>query len=615
MSTLVVYSGTTDGHIYCIDGVADDGEGGGSNGTYAEARAGTGVPFGAEDTYTYLHVGQNKVVAVFTEYQVFETFLAFDTSSVGSGSTVSAAVLNLTSYNNFTTTDFIIEARLYDWGTGLTTADWVAGANLSALTLLAHRDTASGWTANIAYDLTNDAFAANVNKTGSTRLLLCSDHTTANTAPTTFEWLDAYAADQAGTTQDPKLTVTYTAGGGGGSGALEIASLHAAMDGAPESGGASDSMSGRGFGSGDAGTASDVAALTAAYLSSEDGVATDGNAVVGEGAVPVSASDSGVATDASTALTATLSSVEAGTGADASVSIGLVGTAEQGTGVDGAGIITVPVVGVDSGTATDVSVGIGLTGTAEQGAATEVSVNFEADTPIVTESGTGSDTRTGLVLTGTAEAGTATDEVAARGIATTEDGVATDGNATVSQGSTPSVVDSGTATDAVVAVTAGYATTESGTATDGNAAVTVPVIASDSGTATETATVTALYATSDSGVGTELAALTAGYVATDSGTGTDASVSVAQTKAASDSGTASDTLTALAAVLVAVEAGAAADDVAGRNLYAVESAVGSDTKQAVEIGAAVTVFMSAQSGGTLVPAPTMEQKTPRTGST
>jgi len=211
MSTLVVYSDTTDGFIYCIDGIADDGEGGGENGTYASARAGTGSQFGANAAATYANVGQAKVVVTFTEYQVQESFLAFDTSSIPDGDTVSAAVLNLTSFSDLSTTDFTIEARLYDWGTGLTTADWQSAPSG---TLLAHRDTASGWTVNTAYDLTDDAFAANVSKTGSTRLLLCSDHTTANTAPTGGERVAAYSADYTGTTRDPKLTVTYAAGGG-----------------------------------------------------------------------------------------------------------------------------------------------------------------------------------------------------------------------------------------------------------------------------------------------------------------------------------------------------------------------------------------------------------------
>jgi len=214
VSTLVVYSDTTDGHLLSISGTDDD-EGGGTAGTYAAARAGTGDGgIYALTALASLRIGQAKFVnpAGFT-FEVYEAFLAFDTSSVGSGSTVSAAVLNLTSQSDQSTTDFTIEARLYDWGTGLTTADWQSAPSG---TLLAHRDTASGWTAATAYDLTDDAFAANVSKTGTTRLLLCSSRTTAGTSPTTDvgESVIAYSADQTGTTSDPKLTVTYAAGGG-----------------------------------------------------------------------------------------------------------------------------------------------------------------------------------------------------------------------------------------------------------------------------------------------------------------------------------------------------------------------------------------------------------------
>jgi len=218
MSTLVVYSDTSDGHIlsqdsvswqYAYQGPAD----------YSAVRAGTAL--GAYVGDAQVIVGQRKSSQSYQDenedwwyeesFQAWEAFLAFDTSSVGWG-TVSAAVLNLTSQEDKSVTDFIIEARLRDWGTGLTTADWVAGASLSGLTLLAHRDTASGWTVNTGYDLTDDAFAANVNKTGTTRLNLSSSLTRTGTEPSEYfyEQVSAYAADQAGTTKDPKLTITYT---------------------------------------------------------------------------------------------------------------------------------------------------------------------------------------------------------------------------------------------------------------------------------------------------------------------------------------------------------------------------------------------------------------------
>jgi len=195
VSTLVVYSDTTDGRIRS------------NNAVYATARSGGTLTVAT--SATAFEVGQEFIGS----YSLFESFLSFDTSSIGSGSAVSAAILALTSQSDVSETDFTIEARLYDWGASVGNADWVAGAGLSALTLLANRPTSSGWVAETAYDLTNVAFPENVNKAGSTSLLLCSDRLTAGTAPTQSEHVLAYSADQTGTTSDPKLTVTYAAGG------------------------------------------------------------------------------------------------------------------------------------------------------------------------------------------------------------------------------------------------------------------------------------------------------------------------------------------------------------------------------------------------------------------
>ena len=207
MSTLVVYSDTTDGYINSSDGTVYFGP----QGSYASAR--TGSAFSVDTSLGTFIVGQSYYWDVNGQYQVWESFAGFDTSSIGSGS-VSAATLRLTSNSDGSTTDFTVEARLHDWGTGLTSADWVAGASLSGKTLLAHYATSGGFVNGTGYDLVDDAFAANINKTGTTRLLLCSSRTTAGTAPAdqVDEYIYAYSADQAGTTQDPKLTVTYAQG-------------------------------------------------------------------------------------------------------------------------------------------------------------------------------------------------------------------------------------------------------------------------------------------------------------------------------------------------------------------------------------------------------------------
>jgi hypothetical protein len=209
MTTTVVYAGAEDGYIY-----SEDFE----NGLYSVARAGSGAKT-ADTIATEVYVGQDATPFV------YEGFVQFDTSGIADGDTVSAAVLNVTSQADSSATDFTIQARLSDWGTGLTTADYVAGASLSSLTLLATYATSSGFTANTAYDFTDSAMPANVNKTGATRMLLCSSRTVGNNAPSGDEYVGIKSADTTGTTSDPKLTVTHAAGGGDnrtGTGSLSV---------------------------------------------------------------------------------------------------------------------------------------------------------------------------------------------------------------------------------------------------------------------------------------------------------------------------------------------------------------------------------------------------------
>ena len=146
------------------------------------------------------------------QYSGYELFISFDTSSIGSG-TISTATLNMTIQEDRTGgSDFNIQARLHDWGTSVTTADWVAAASLSGKTLLAHKSTV-GISNGSAYDFTNDALVANINKSGSTRMLLASDRFAAGTIPSGEEFVHLRTADYTGTTNDPKLVITYSTGG------------------------------------------------------------------------------------------------------------------------------------------------------------------------------------------------------------------------------------------------------------------------------------------------------------------------------------------------------------------------------------------------------------------
>lgn len=204
MTTLTAYADAADEYLNSLDPA------------YATARSG-GTLSVSPDWTSVLEVGQRYYDTTGEgdfAYAIREGFVGFDTSAIGDTDAISAAVLNVTSFEDNSDTDFTIQARLSDWGTSVTTADWVAGGSLSGLTLLATYATSSGFTANTAYDLASEtAFTSNVNKTGSTRMLLCSSRTVGNNTPTGSEYVGIKSADTTGTTSDPKLTVTYSAGG------------------------------------------------------------------------------------------------------------------------------------------------------------------------------------------------------------------------------------------------------------------------------------------------------------------------------------------------------------------------------------------------------------------
>ena len=200
MTTTTVYSNTND------DGVES------RDNTYATARAGTGtlVLLGATSATLSLWWRINA-----GNYQLGQHFFDFDTSAIADTDTVSAAVLSLYEIGGLLAADSwgSVYARLFDFSTTITTADYRAMTGTSAGdTLLASLARAS-WTGTAYNDLSSQAaFAANVNKTGSTRLYtLISDGET-TTAPTGNNRVAVSMADTAGTTQDPKLTVTHSAG-------------------------------------------------------------------------------------------------------------------------------------------------------------------------------------------------------------------------------------------------------------------------------------------------------------------------------------------------------------------------------------------------------------------
>lgn len=193
-TTTTVFAGTTDGYVSS------------TNATYATARSGSGL---AANTTSDLRIGQSRP----KDYLVEEGFLSFDTSAIDDGDTVSAVTLSLWLTTDSSTANFITEAREYDWGAGLTTADYRPGADLSGLTLMASIDS-NGIGATGAYkDFTSEAafLSATGLKTGTVYLNLSSSEQRLNSAPTGNEFCIWESADTAGTTNDPKLTIVHAA--------------------------------------------------------------------------------------------------------------------------------------------------------------------------------------------------------------------------------------------------------------------------------------------------------------------------------------------------------------------------------------------------------------------
>lgn len=195
--TLAVRSSTADGRITS------------SNATWTTCLNGSSLLSGDSATAEFVRAQWNG-----STYSLRQIFLDFDTSSLGSGATLSNGVFTL--YGNGTAENdadnYDMQIRPYNWGGTLTTADWVdcnPQSNWTALTLMAHFDVGS-WvqTGGTANNFTVDSYA-DVSKTGTTYVVVGLSALGSGT-PTGSNDVEVRMADQAGTTSDPLLTVTYT---------------------------------------------------------------------------------------------------------------------------------------------------------------------------------------------------------------------------------------------------------------------------------------------------------------------------------------------------------------------------------------------------------------------
>ena len=191
--TATLYSDHVDGYVRS------------QNAAYATARSGGTLLASGAAT---IAIGQSYAASVYTDY---EGFIQWDLTGIPAGANVTNPVLSLYIDTDSSTTDFNIEARTDDFGATLETGDWVAGASLSGLTLLASITTA-GISTSAYTPLTSQAALATAVAAacgGYLRILFDSDRHVAGTTPSGNEYVLAKSNDS-GAGFQPRLVFGWS---------------------------------------------------------------------------------------------------------------------------------------------------------------------------------------------------------------------------------------------------------------------------------------------------------------------------------------------------------------------------------------------------------------------
>ena len=174
--------------------------------TYLTARAGDNQELKVTPDTT-IEFGE----ALYTpHYYLFEAFFSFDTSGVVG--TVSAATFKLTVDGEWLASGLTLEVYATDWGDSLAYDDWVPGADLSGMTLLASCATGASPSGTLTFS-SEAAFLAAINTGGYTRLVLVTSNLRTATAPTGGELIDFKGQDDATPANRPQLVITHAASG------------------------------------------------------------------------------------------------------------------------------------------------------------------------------------------------------------------------------------------------------------------------------------------------------------------------------------------------------------------------------------------------------------------
>lgn len=196
--------------VTVVFAATDDGDVGSTNATYANASQGTGAFTSPVNVATELWEGQ----LLLGNYSCYESFVRFP-SSIASGQVVTSAVMQTWLITNNTPVDFNCIALVFDWGAGVTSADWRTPLQQQAMGTWWTTLATSGLGAPGAYQSWNNstdlhALLTLYAVTGTdAKFCLSSDRLLSALAPGGAEFVTWSSADVAGTTQDPKITITH----------------------------------------------------------------------------------------------------------------------------------------------------------------------------------------------------------------------------------------------------------------------------------------------------------------------------------------------------------------------------------------------------------------------
>ena len=195
--TLAVRCGTNDGRVASSDAVF--------------ATMAAGAALAANTTGTTLFARWRLNAGVYGGDMAFQDY---DTSSIGALPNINTAVYTVYSTGTAETdTDgYNLEVRYKDWGGTVTTADWFDPRSgvWSGLPSGGSIDL-TGWdqTDGVSHNFSDSGVYSSINKTGTTRIVIGLSGMD-NATPTGNNGTIWYSADQAGTSTDPLLTVTYS---------------------------------------------------------------------------------------------------------------------------------------------------------------------------------------------------------------------------------------------------------------------------------------------------------------------------------------------------------------------------------------------------------------------